>query len=96
MKNRTDSIVAGSLLTAGSLVCLWSAASVAVAVKQSGGFINLISSYFHAMAPQATMVDSYTSLKGIEYLIVVAFLVVLIPFIQYLNKGEEGERVAMC
>ncbi len=75
----------------GSLIGMWSLASLISGINASGGIINMLHNYAVAMGPSATMVESYTNFKGIEYLIVVAFLVVIIPFIQYLNTGDEVE-----
>lgn len=58
-----------------------------------GGIKEALVSYAAALSPMETMVQSYSSLKGIEYLIVLGFLVSFVCFNEYLNAGSEDEKL---
>lgn len=58
-----------------------------------GGIKEALVSYAAALAPMETMVQSYSSLKGVEYLVVLAFLVAFICFNEYLNAGSGEETI---
>jgi hypothetical protein len=86
------------LLSLGALMCIW----VSAAVINGLSFLNwsvseLARQYMTAIGmikPLHTMVDFYTHIKGIEYLICVAFFVAFPYFYMYVNK-EQKKRPAM-
>jgi len=45
--------------------------------------------------PLHTLVDFYTHIKGIEYLICVAFFVAFPAFYSYINKGAQQHHPAV-
>lgn len=45
------------------------------------------------LKPMHTLVDFYTHIKGIEYLICVAFFVVFPVFVKYINKEKRPAKV---
>ncbi len=79
------------LLAAGSLMCLWVGAALVSALSSVGWSISgLASQYMVAIGmvkPLHTLVDYYTHIKGIEYLICVAFFVAFPVFFKYVNKA---------
>lgn len=81
------------IMAVGLLIGGWALASMVSGVMLAGGITPLLASYAVAMSPTATMVGSYSSLKGVEYLIVLAFLVAFTVFSGYLNTEEPEELV---
>jgi len=87
MKNSTAGKV---ILGSGVLMCLWVGAAFMGALSQVGWSISeLARQYMVAtgmIRPLHTLVDYYTHIKGIEYLICVAFFVAFPLFFKYVNK----------
>ena len=90
MKENTSKKAGWILLAAGSAMCLWVAAALTSALSASGWSVNeLAGQYMVAIGmvkPLHTLVDYYTHIKGIEYLICVAFFVAFPVFFKYVNK----------
>ena len=87
MRNKT----AGKMmLGAGALMCLWVGAAFTSALSQVNWSVSeLARQYMVAtgmITPLHTLVDYYTHIKGIEYLICVAFFVAFPAFFKYVNK----------
>ena len=80
------------LLAFGSLVVLWVAAAFIGALHQANWQVGeLARQYMLAtgmMKQMHTLVDFYTHIKGIEYLICVAFFVAFPIFFKYVNKEK--------
>lgn len=85
---RVTAIMAGF----GALVMLWVSAAFVGALHQTNWQISeLARQYMLAtgmMKPLHTLVDFYSHIKGIEYLICVAFFVVFPVFFKYVNKEK--------
>ena len=75
------------------MMCLWVAAALTSALSQVGWSVSeLASQYMVAIGmvkPLHTLVDYYTHIKGIEYLICVAFFVAFPVFFKYVNKAPK-------
>ncbi len=86
-KNTTSSRI---ILAAGSMMCLWVGAALVSALSSVGWSVSeLAGQYMVAIGmvkPLHTLVDYYTHIKGIEYLICVAFFVAFPVFFKFVNK----------
>ncbi|MEN8189589.1 MAG: hypothetical protein ABFS19_07065 [Thermodesulfobacteriota bacterium] len=78
------------ILGMGALMTLWAGASLTAGLRQADWQIGeLARQYMMAtgmIKPIHTMVDFYSHIKGIEYLICVAFFVAFPVFFKYVNK----------
>ncbi|MDD3813663.1 MAG: hypothetical protein PHZ02_03370 [Desulfocapsaceae bacterium] len=85
------------LLATGSIMCIWVGAAVINALSYMNWSVSeLIGQYLAAtgmIKPLHTMVDFYTHIKGIEYLICVAFFVAFPTFYIYVNKEQKKVQV---
>ena len=85
------------ILGFGSLVVLWVAAAFVGALHQANWQVGeLARQYMLAtgmMKPLHTLVDFYTHIKGVEYLICVAFFVAFPIFFKYVNKEKRPVAV---
>jgi len=85
------------ILGFGSLVVLWVAAAFVGALHQANWQVGeLARQYMLAtgmMKPLHTLVDFYTHIKGVEYLICVAFFVAFPIFFKYVNKEKRPVTV---
>jgi hypothetical protein len=74
-------------------MCLWVGAAITGALYQTNWSLSeLARQYMTAtgmVKPLHTLVDYYTHIKGIEYLICVAFFVAFPAFYQYVNKEQK-------
>ncbi|MBV5307432.1 MAG: hypothetical protein J0652_12145 [Desulfobulbaceae bacterium] len=86
-------------LVIGSLMCMWVGAAVITALSSLNWSVTeLVHQYMVAtgmIKPLHTLVDFYTHIKGIEYLICVAFFVAFPAFYSYVNKGAQHHRPAI-
>ncbi len=91
MKENTSKTGSRIILAAGSVMCLWVAATLTSALSSVGWSVSeLAGQYMVAIGmvkPLHTLVDYYTHIKGIEYLICVAFFVAFPVFFKYVNKA---------
>jgi hypothetical protein len=85
------------LLSLGALMCIWVGAAVINALSYLNWSVSeLARQYMSAtgmVKPLHTMVDFYTHIKGIEYLICVAFFVAFPSFYMYVNKEQKKSPV---
>nr|WP_321466062.1 hypothetical protein [uncultured Desulfobulbus sp.] len=98
MSEKASSKKASTIILAfGSLVVLWVAAAFVGALHQANWQVGeLARQYMLAtgmMKPMHTLVDFYTHIKGIEYLICVAFFVAFPIFFKYVNKEKRPVTV---
>jgi hypothetical protein len=80
----------------GALIGLWAIASLIGGLSQAGSVTELARQYMVAtgmITPLHTLVDYYTHIKGIEYLICVAFFVAFPVFYIYVNKEKTTAKV---
>ena len=96
--NTNTSKTAGRIvLAAGSIMCLWVGAALVSALSSVGWSVStLAGQYMSAIGmvkPIHTLVDYYTHIKGIEYLICVAFFVAFPVFFKYVNKETKPVTV---
>ena len=89
-EKKSSRLVPAIMLSFGALVCLWVAATMVGALHQANWQVSeLARQYMLAtgmMRPMHTLVDFYSHIKGIEYLICVAFFVAFPVFVKYVNK----------
>ena len=89
--------VSAIILGGGALILLWACAAFVGALHQvNWQFSELVRQYMLAtgmMKPLHTLVDYYTHIKGIEYLICVAFFVAFPLFFKYVNKEPQKVQV---
>ena len=85
-----NSIATKMIFGTGAIMCLWVGAVIVSALSQvSWSVSELARQYMVAtgmIRPLHTLVDYYTHIKGIEYLICVAFFVAFPVFYKYVNK----------
>jgi hypothetical protein len=97
MAANTSKTAGRILLVAGSIMCLWVGAALTSALSQVGWSVSeLAGQYMVAIGmvkPLHTLVDYYTHIKGIEYLICVAFFVAFPVFFKYVNKAPKTAPV---
>jgi hypothetical protein len=98
MSGKMNSKKASTIMMAfGTLVVLWVAAAFVGALHQVNWQVGeLARQYMLAtgmMKPLHTMVDFYSHIKGIEYLICVAFFVAFPIFFKYVNKEKRPVTV---
>ena len=95
--NTSSKWVTASMVGLGSLVFLWVAAAFVGALHQVNWQISeLARQYMLAtgmMKPLHTLVDFYSHIKGVEYLICVAFFVAFPVFFKYVNKEKRTVQV---
>lgn len=93
MEKSTSKTTSRIILGIGSIICLWVGAAITGALSQANWSISeLARQYMVAtgmIKPLHTLVDFYTHIKGIEYLICVAFFVAFPAFYSYVNKGQK-------
>jgi len=84
------------LLAFGLLVLAWATTAFVCALTQAGSITALFHQYMVAtglVKPLFTEVEYYAHIKGIEYLISVAFFVIFPVFYRYVNRETEQMRV---
>jgi len=96
--NTSSKRVTVIMLGFGTLVGLWVSAAFVGALHQANWqFAELARQYMLAtgmMKPLHTLVDYYSHIKGIEYLICVAFFVAFPVFFKYVNKEKRTVSVS--
>ncbi|MBU0945758.1 MAG: hypothetical protein KJ804_09250 [Proteobacteria bacterium] len=97
MAANTSKTAGRIILATGSIMCLWVAAALTSALSHVGWSVSeLTGQYMVAIGmikPLHTLVDYYTHIKGIEYLICVAFFVAFPVFFKYVNKAPQKAAV---
>ncbi len=93
MEKRSSKTISKAILGIGSIMCLWVGATITGALYQANWSVSeLARQYMTAtgmITPLHTMVDFYTHIKGIEYLICVAFFVAFPAFYRYVSKEQK-------
>lgn len=78
----------------GAVIGLWAFTALTFSLSQSGWHVSeVLRQYMVAVGligEQATLVDFYTHIKGVEYLICVAFFFAFPVFFKYVNSPKEG------
>ncbi len=98
MAAQNNNIAGKVVLGFGALVGLWATAALIGGLSQTGSVMELARQYMTAtgmITPLHTLVDYYTHIKGIEYLICVAFFVAFPVFFTYVNREKEDKKVAI-
>ncbi|OGQ95128.1 MAG: hypothetical protein A2521_00260 [Deltaproteobacteria bacterium RIFOXYD12_FULL_57_12] len=97
MKNSTRIFQHGSVIM-GSILGIWATAAIFSGLSQVNWQVSeLLRQYLVAvglMKEYHTFVDFYTHIKGVEYIIAVAFLVGFPVFYSSLNKVSEATETA--
>lgn len=92
MKTIIGKTLIGTILLFAGLVGLWATAALVAGLHQANWQISeLLRQYLIAtgmIKPFHTLVDFYTHIKGVEYLICVAFFVVFPLFYRYVNEDR--------
>ncbi len=94
---KTNASIAGKVMLGfGALIGLWAVSAFVGALYSANGQISeVIRGYMVAtglITPIHNLVDYYTHIKGIEYLICVAFFVAFPIFYKSLGTRREGSR----
>ncbi len=74
----------------GAVIGLWALSALTLSLSQSGAS-EVLRQYMVAIgliSEQATLVDFYTHIKGVEYLICVAFFFAFPAFFKYVNTPK--------
>ena len=91
--------VAGKIVLGfGGLIGLWATAALIGGLSQAGSMNELVRQYMVAtgmVTPLNTLVDYYTHIKGIEYLICAAFFVAFPAFYTYVNKEKKEVTISL-
>ncbi len=94
MANNNPRIAAKVMLGFGALIGLWAVSAFVGALYSANGQISeVIRGYMVAtglITPIHNLVDYYTHIKGIEYLICAAFFVAFPVFYKSLNTRKQG------
>jgi hypothetical protein len=96
MSEQNNKTAGRVVLGLGALIGLWATAALIGGLSQAGGVTELARQYMVAtgmITPIHTLVDYYTHIKGIEYLICVAFFVAFPVFYTYVNKEKKTAKV---
>lgn len=99
MQKQKNSIAGLLLIGGGSIFGLWSLAAVLGGLRETGWNVvafarsGLVASGM--IQPIHTMVDFYTHIKGIEYIICVAFFVVFPLFYRFIDRPEKSPKVVV-
>ncbi len=98
MNNDKSKTVNRIILATGSIMCLWVGATLISALASAGWSISELAGQYMAaigmVKPLHTLVDYYTHIKGIEYLICVAFFIAFPLFFKFVNK--ENTKAVIC
>ena len=92
MAEQNNKMAGKIVLGFGALIGLWATAALIGGLSQAGSVTELARQYMVAtgmITPLHTLVDYYTHIKGIEYLICVAFFVAFPVFYSYVNKEKK-------
>jgi len=96
MEEKNNTIAGKMVLGFGALIGLWATAALIGGLSQAGSVTELLRQYMVAtgmITPLHTLVDYYTHIKGIEYLICVAFFVAFPAFYSYVNKEKKKVKI---
>jgi len=97
MATKSSTTASKVILGIGSVMCLWVGASILGALSQANWSVaELARQYMTAtgmIKPLHTLVDFYTHIKGIEYLICVAFFVAFPAFYKYVSKEKKPVHI---
>ena len=95
--NKNSKRVSTIMLGVAGLTGLWVSAALIGARHQANWQVGELARQYMAatgmITPLHTLVDFYTHIKGVEYLICVAFFVAFPLFFKYVNK--EPQRVSV-
>lgn len=88
-----------AFLIFGSLIVLWGAAAFIGALHQANWQIGTLARHYMIatgmVKPLHTLVDFYSHIKGIEYLICVAFFVAFTYFFKYVHHEAPRKSVTV-
>ena len=96
MADKKNNIAGKVVLGFGAVIGLWATSALVSGISQVGSVSELVRQYMVAtgmVTPLHTLVDYYTHIKGIEYLICVAFFVAFPVFFTYVNKEKKVAKV---
>jgi hypothetical protein len=96
MAAQNNNTAGNIVLGFGVLIGLWAVAALIGGLSQAGSVTELARQYMTAtgmITPLHTLVDYSTHIKGIEYLICVAFFVAFPVFYTYVNKEKKEAKV---
>ena len=96
MAEQNNKVAGRVVLGFGALIGLWATAAMIGGLSQAGSMSELVRQYMVAtgmVTPLHTLVDYYTHIKGIEYLICVAFFVAFPAFYTYVNKESKEVKI---
>ncbi len=92
-KNRTGKLVLALMVGLGGAIGLWAVGTILFSLAQVNWQVSeLLRNYLvavGAIGEFATLVDFYSHIKGIEYIICAAFLVAFPAFFRYVNRPAQ-------
>ncbi len=96
-KEFSSLIISSIIFGFGGLILIWSGLALTSALQAlNWDVVELSRQYMLTtgmMKPLRTLVEFYSHIKGIEYLICVAFFVVFPVFFKYVNKEKRPVKV---
>jgi len=91
---KTHKIILGALGTFGVLIMAWATSGLISALSFAGWSpAVLLGQYFTAIGAPETLVEHYTQIKGVEYVICAAFLGTFPLFYKYLGTAKRPVRI---
>lgn len=82
----------------GAAIGIWALSALTFSLSHAGWSISEITRQYlvavGAIGEFETLVDFYTHIKGIEYIICVAFFAAFPAFFKYVNKAATGAKVS--
>jgi len=99
MKKGNNGLAFYVMMGTGCLIGLWAVAALISGIMAAGGIGALAGQYMTAIGMTtsfATLVDYYTYIKGIEYLICVSFFIVFPLFYSYVNSDKKEKTKAIA
>ena len=92
-ENKGAGIILGVAGAIGGIIGIWALATLTAGLSAVNWNVSEMCRQFLIatgnLQEYETMVDFYTHIKGVEYLIAVAFFVAFPVFYKYLNKSEK-------
>ncbi len=91
-------VFAGLTFAIGALIGAWALATMTAGLRSVGWDVTEMTRQFlvatNNLHEYETLVDYYTHIKGVEYLIAGAFFVAFTYFFKYVDKGYKEEAKA--
>lgn len=94
-ENRRMGVFAGVTFGVGALIGAWAVATMVAGLRSVGWNVTEMTRQFliatNNLHEYETLVDFYTHIKGVEYLIAASFFVAFTYFFKYVDKGYKEQ-----